>query len=148
MAYKPEEIATMLINAIPNDTPKSEVASGAALFVAGLIAQFGFDHTIHNAIKNITPEILEKNGFHFGNTASEEDFCNSVGCSLPEEGWCYDEGAGEIKIIFPNESDGGLLRIDDQSADRHLELIFCNPLMVHQLQQALRLCGIDKEIVV
>ena len=24
MAYKPEEIATMLINAIPNDTPKSE----------------------------------------------------------------------------------------------------------------------------
>ena len=53
MAYKPEEIATMLINAIPNDTPKSEVASGAALFVADLIAQFGFDHTIHSAIKNM-----------------------------------------------------------------------------------------------
>lgn len=96
----------------------------------------------------LTPEILEKNEFNFGNTASEEDFCYSTGCSLPEEGWCYDEGAGEIKIIFPNESDGGLLRLDDQSADRHLELIFCNPLMVHQLQQALRLCGIDKEIVV
>ena len=53
MAYKPEEIATMLINAIPNDTPKSEVASGAALFVADLIAQFGFDHTIHSVIKNM-----------------------------------------------------------------------------------------------
>ena len=95
----------------------------------------------------LTPEILEKNEFNFGNTASEEDFCCSTGCLLPEEGWCYDEGAGEIKIIFPNESDGGLLRLDDQNADRHLELIFCNPLMVHQLQQALRLCGIDKEII-
>lgn len=53
MAYKPEEIATMLINAIPNDTPKSEVASGAALFVADLIAQFNFDDTIHRAIENM-----------------------------------------------------------------------------------------------
>ena len=53
MAYKPEEIATILINAIPNGTPKSEVAQGAAMFVADLIAQYNFDHTIHSAIKNM-----------------------------------------------------------------------------------------------
>lgn len=94
----------------------------------------------------ITPEILGKNGFHYGNTASEEDFCNAVGCSYPEEGWCYDEGAGEIKILFPTGSDGGLIRLDDQSADRHLELVFVEPIMLHELQHALKLCGIDKEI--
>lgn len=96
----------------------------------------------------ITPEILEKNGFEFGYTASEEDFCNAVGCGYPEEkGWCYDEGAGEIKIIFPNETDGGLIRLDDQCVDKHLELVFVKPIMVHELQHALRLCGIEKEII-
>lgn len=95
----------------------------------------------------LTSEILEKNGFYYGNTASEEDFCNAVGCSYPEDGWCYDEGAGEIKILFPTESDGGLIRLDDQSEDRHLELVFVEPIMLHELQHALKLCGIDKEIV-
>jgi len=95
----------------------------------------------------LTPEILEKNGFYWGNTATEEDFCGAVGCGYPDCGWCFDEGAGEIKIIFPNETDGGLIRLDDQSADRHLELIFVEPIAVHELQHALRLCGIGKEIV-
>lgn len=94
----------------------------------------------------LTPEILEKNGFHWGCTASEEDFCGAVGCGYPDSGWCFDEGAGEIKIIFPNETDGGLVRLDDQNGDRHLELVFVEPLMVHELQHALRLCGIKKEI--
>lgn len=95
----------------------------------------------------LTAEILEKNGFEFGYTASEEEFCSAVGCGYPEEkGWCYDDGAGEIKIIFPNDTDGGLIRLDDQSADRHLELIFCKPVMVHELQHAMRLCDIKKEI--
>ena len=95
----------------------------------------------------LTPEILEKNGFEWGYTTSEEDFCGAAGCNYPEDkGWCYDEGAGEIKIIFPNDSDGGLIRLDDQCGDRHLEIIFVNPIMVHQLQHALSLCGIEKEI--
>lgn len=94
----------------------------------------------------LTPEILEKNGFYFGNTASEEDFCGAVGCGYPDSGWCFDEGAGEIKIIFPNETDGGLIRLDDQSGDRHLELVFVEPIMVHELQHCLKLVGIDKEI--
>ena len=96
----------------------------------------------------LTAVILEKNGFHYGNTASEEDFCGAVGCGYPDKGWCFDEGAGEIKIIFPNETDGGLIRLDDQNGDKHLELIFCNPIMVNELQHALRLCGIEKEIII
>lgn len=95
----------------------------------------------------LTPEILEKNGFHWGCTASEEDFCAAVGCGYPDSGWCFDEGAGEIKILFPNETDGGLVRLDDQNGDRHIELVFVKPLMVHELQHALRICGIEKEIV-
>lgn len=94
----------------------------------------------------LTPEILEKNGFYLGNTASEEDFCSAVGCGYPDSGWCFDEGAGEIKIIFPNETDGGLIRLDDQSGDRHLELVFVEPIMVYELQHCLKLVGIDKEI--
>ena len=95
----------------------------------------------------LTPEILEKNEFHWGHTASEEDFCDAVGCGYPGEGWCYDDGAGEIKISFPNNTDGGLIMLDDQSDNRHLELIFVKPIMVHDLQHALRLCGIDKDII-
>lgn len=95
----------------------------------------------------LTPEILEKNGFDWGYTTSEEDFCSAVGCGYPEEkGWCFDEGAGEIKIIFPNDTDGGLIRLDDQCVDRHLEILFLKPIYVHELQHALRLCGIEKEI--
>lgn len=95
----------------------------------------------------LTSEILEKNGFEFGYTASEEDFCSATGCGYPEEkGWCYDEGAGEIKIIFPNETDGGLIRLDDQCVDKHLELVFVKHIMVHELQHYLKLVGIEKEI--
>lgn len=94
----------------------------------------------------LTPEILEKNGFHFGYTASEADFCGATGCGYPEKGWCYDEGDGEIKIIFPTESDGGMIRLDDENFDRHFELIYVKPIMLHELQHALLICGINKEI--
>jgi len=94
----------------------------------------------------LTPEILEKNGFYWGHTATEEDFCGAVGCGYPDKGWCFDEGAGEIKIIFPTETDGGLIRLDDQSADKYLELVFVKPIMVHELQHCLKLVGIEKTI--
>ena len=95
----------------------------------------------------LTAEILEKNGFYWGYTASEEDFCSATGCGYPEEkGWSYDEGAGEIKILFPNNGDGGLIRLDDQCGDRHLEVVFVKPIMLHELQHLLRMVGIEKEI--
>lgn len=95
----------------------------------------------------LTTAILEKSGFHYGHTASEEDFCGAVGCGYPEKGWCYDEGAGEIKIIFPNESDGGLIRLDDQCDNKHMEFVFGEPIMVHELQHNIRSCNITKDLI-
>ena len=66
--------------------------------------------------------------------------------SEDDMGWCWDEGDGAIKVIFPNETDGGLLILDDQSFDRHFEMVFSKNLFLHELQHALRLCGIDKTI--
>ena len=92
----------------------------------------------------LTPEILEKNGWYYGLTSDEEEAEYSLdGCHYHRH-WSYDEGAGSISLIFPNEADGGELIIDDQSFNRHLNLVFCDTLHVHELQRALRLCGFDE----
>lgn len=97
----------------------------------------------------LTKEILEKNDFYYGYTSNEEDLASNTIAQLSEDdkGWCWDEGCGAIKVIFPNESDGGMLVIDDQSFDRHLVFVYSATIYVHELQHALRLCGIKKEIV-
>ena len=91
----------------------------------------------------LTPEILKKNDWYWGLTSNEEDFVSSVGGAYNEH-WVYDEGLGEITLIFPNGSDGGLLTIDDQRFNRYLEFIWCDTLYVHELQRVLRLCGLDE----
>lgn len=93
----------------------------------------------------LTAEILEKNGFYFGYTSQQEDAASQIGCSC-EKAWTYDEGGGSIQVTFPNECDGGLIVLDDQGFDKNLEFVFANQIYVHELQQALRLCGVDKEI--
>ena len=92
----------------------------------------------------ITPEILEKNGWYYGLTSDEEDAEYCLGGCHYDRHWCYDEGAGSISLIFPNDTDGGELIIDDQSFNRHLNLVFCDTLHVHELQRALRLCGLNE----
>ena len=92
----------------------------------------------------LTPEILEKNGWYFGLTSDEEDAEYCLGGCHYDRHWTYDEGAGSISLIFPNDADGGELIIDDQSFKRHLNLVFCDTLYVHTLQHALRLCGLDE----
>ena len=92
----------------------------------------------------LTTEILEKNGWYFGLTSDEEDAEYSLGGCHYDRHWTYDEGAGSISLIFPNDADGGELIIDDQSFNRHLNLVFCDTLHVHTLQHALRLCGLDE----
>jgi len=96
----------------------------------------------------LTLEILEKNGFYYGYTSSEEDLASNTIAQLSEEdkGWVWDEGNGEIKVMFPNESDGGMITIDDQGFDRRMAFIFSENIYVHELQHAMRLCGIEKEI--
>ena len=92
----------------------------------------------------LTPEILEKNGWYYGLTSDEEDAEQSLGGCHYNRHWCYDEGAGSISLIFPNDTDGGELIIDDQSFNRHLNLVFCDTLHVHELQRELRLCGLNE----
>ena len=92
----------------------------------------------------LTPEILEKNGWYYGLTSDEEDAEQCLGGCHYNRHWCYDEGAGSISLIFPNDTDGGELIIDDQSFNRHLNLVFCDTLHVHELQRELRLCGLNE----
>lgn len=91
----------------------------------------------------LTPEILEKNGWYFGLTSNEEDL-KSVSPAHFVSHWAYDEGGGGISLFFPNESDGGCLRICDQNFNRSLEFVYCDTIYVHELQNALRLCGMNK----
>ena len=92
----------------------------------------------------LTPEILEKNGWYFGLTSDEEDAEYCLGGCHYDRHLCYDEGAGSISLIFPNDTDGGELIIDDQSFNKHLNLVFCDTLHVHEIQHALRLCGLNE----
>lgn len=96
----------------------------------------------------LTPEILAKNGFYYGYTSDEEDIASNTIAQLSEEekGWVWDEGAGSVKVIFPNESDGGEIQICDQCFDRNMAFGFSENIMLHELQHALHLCGIEKEI--
>lgn len=96
----------------------------------------------------LTPEILEKNEFYWGNTSDEEDFASNVGCALNEKGWVLDEGGGSVKVIFPNESDGGIIIISDQNFDRDLTITFVKPIYVHEFQHLLMFMNIDKDIEV
>ena len=91
----------------------------------------------------LTPEILEKNGWYFGLTSDEEDAEYCLGGCHYNRHWTYDEGSGSISLIFPNDADGGELIIDDESFNRHLNLVFCDTLHIHELQRTLRLCGLD-----
>lgn len=91
----------------------------------------------------LTSEILKKNGWYWGLTSDEEDMV-SLFEGAYDEHWVYDEGAGEISLFFPEDTDGGLLKIDDQKFNRHLNFLWNDTLYVHELQRALRLCGLDE----
>ena len=91
----------------------------------------------------LTPEILKKNNWYWGLTSEEEDIVSCIGGSYGEH-WVYDEGAGEISLIFPEDTNGGLLKVDDQRFNRHLEFVWNDTLYVHEMQNALRLCGLNE----
>ena len=91
----------------------------------------------------LTPEILNKNGWYWGLTSEEEDMV-SLFEGAYDEHWVYDEGAGEISLIFPEDTNGGFLKVDDQRFNRNLKFLWNDTLYVHELQHALRLCGLDE----
>lgn len=94
----------------------------------------------------ITPEILERNGFYWGWPVDVEDEASNVfgglPIEMPDKSWVWDEGDGVVSVIFPNESDGGMITC---YLDKHLTLVY-DDMFVHELQNALKLCGISKNI--
>ena len=91
----------------------------------------------------ITPEILKKNDWYWGFTSDEKNFKSCVMGAF-EPHWVYDKGAGEISLYFDKDTDGGALRITDQRFNRRLDFFWCDTLYVHELQHALRICGLNE----
>ena len=83
----------------------------------------------------LTPEILEKNGFRkrpYPNVEKHHQWIFCAGCTITL--WCC--------RLFDNADEGWMIDIDDA---------FCHSCRVHikhlhELQHALKLCKIDKEI--
>ena len=85
----------------------------------------------------ITTEILEKNGWHL-DTALKEHF-NSP--------WLYKNDKITLSLNFPSprERFAGVLGIFTEHAIRTLSgFLWQDTLYVHELQHALRLCGLDE----
>ena len=91
----------------------------------------------------ITPEILKKNDWYWGFTSDEKNFKSCVMGAF-EPHWVYDKDAGEISLYFDKDTDGGALRIADQRFNRRLDFFWCDTLYVHELQHALRICGLNE----
>lgn len=82
----------------------------------------------------LTPEILEKNGFNKGDIIEPEDEIYCVELFNIH----YDNEERKFWVCNFFESEYGTWEISDLFQIKH----------VHQLQHALKLCGIDKEIIV
>lgn len=92
----------------------------------------------------LTPEILEKNGFTY--SASES---NGL-CRTYIYGDNSNHVLAEVTLYdLPINGCSCLIRIetDSQTCGGINKIHNCDLLYVHQLQHTLRLCGIDKEIV-
>ena len=96
---------------------------------------------------SITAEILEKNGFKIVHGFGHSE-------SYPTYGWCYHKGLRDyasVDVTFYDEPIGGVSRLvkmetASKKDDGINSIHSCDIEFIHQLQHALRLCGIEKEI--
>ena len=103
----------------------------------------------HLAPVLLTPEILEKNGFKIVHGFGYSE-------SYPTYGWGYHKGLRDyasVDVTFYDEPIGGvskLVKMETASKkdDGINSIHSCDIEFVHQLQRALRLVGIDKEIII
>lgn len=111
------------------------------IFECGLVGLSNHPNPVHadhiEPVK-ITPEILEKNGF-------VED--KSVGY-CERYIWADSMRLPQTVVEFSFGDDGATMlncwiKLNDGENNIHI----CDPSYVHQLQHALRLCGIEKEII-
>ena len=99
----------------------------------------------------LTPEILEKNGFRHPHRPTTSDGCESF---IDEEYVWGEEGKRNFTVVtitfYKGLSNGVrvLTKIEtDCSHESGINMIHsCDIEYVHQLQHALRLCGIEKDI--
>lgn len=86
----------------------------------------------------LTEEILKANGFEFGLTSEQECFCAmhaSCGASA-EKSWVKEDGGGEYCISW-QDNNVYVSNLHDRYYQGKCEY-------VHELQHALRLCGLDE----
>ena len=92
----------------------------------------------------ITPEILEKNGWHFDLTPYEKDLNECCGMSIDKH-WCYADTNINISLFLPITGlEMGRLEVHNHHLKRYLEFWICDTLYVHEMQHALRLCGFNE----
>jgi len=91
----------------------------------------------------ITPEILEKNGFIYKDVA-HNTFRGVWVCNVGRRNNVFIQFTDKVAIEIHNE----LGRKDEKGRADLVSFCrdWCEVLFVHELQHALRLCGIDKEI--
>lgn len=90
----------------------------------------------------LTPEILERNGFKKCTTYS---FFNA----MEVEEWNLTLGKSVFTVTTPDNPEIQLKEVlfrHPELEDFYFHIIYNKDLMVHELQHALRLCGIEKEI--
>ena len=92
----------------------------------------------------ITPEILEKNGFIYKD-AAHNNFRGVWVCNVGRCNNVFIQFTDKVAIEIHNE----LGRKDEKGRADLVSFCrdWCEVLFVHELQHALRLCGIEKEIV-
>ena len=84
----------------------------------------------------LTPEILEKNGWSLDPVLQ---------CYTSTPLWLYGEGSINLLLQFPTKQSAGSLKIIDNQKIRSLsDFTWKDRLYIHELQHALRLCGLDK----
>ena len=92
----------------------------------------------------LTPEILEKNGWHFDLTPYEKDLNECCGMSIDKH-WCYADTNIDISLFFPITGvEMGRLDVNNHHLKRYLEFVLRDTLYVHEMQHALRLCGLNE----
>ena len=152
----------MLINGVPYriqaiDSIDAEIQADDELYYVG-------EDRPHSEDKiegiPITSEILEKNGFNSGLTPLEEalseldDFDDDFRednedtkmrpNAFFKEHWSYTDEGVELHLYSSDDLKKGNLFVDELHLNRHLEFTFQDCLYVHQLQHALRLCGLNE----
>lgn len=83
----------------------------------------------------LTPEILEKNGFEKAENIQLYNYYLGIDSRVSLHDFAFDI----------NSSNTWHVHIDDED---YCSIANCELTYVHELQHALKLCGIDKEIVV